>query len=139
MNKYSVTFNLPNEKGFLDFVNRIGPLVGKFEVQMSQTVDESVAAKPTLDQSAMSAPRGKRKSKVVETILSTLRIGEAPARGAPRRAGERAWPNRPSSDRLVDPAEERGDQARLRRRPIASRSRGGSDHLARLLRQQCRP
>jgi hypothetical protein len=77
MNKYSVTFNLPNEKGFLDFVNRIGPLVGKFEVHMSQTVDETVAAKPMLDQSAMSAPRGKRKSKVVETILSTLRIGEA--------------------------------------------------------------
>ena len=90
MNKYSVTFNLPNEKGFLDFVNRIGPLVGKFEVHMSQTVDEPVAAKPTLDQSATQASRGKHRSKVVDTILETLRNGEAlpeMLRGALRKNG----------------------------------------------------
>ena len=139
MNKYSVTFHLPNEKGFLDFVNRIGPLVGKFEVHMSQTVDEfRPLAKPTLDQSAMSAPRGKRKSKVVEmTFDASDRRSLCPRRSAARWRA-RAWPNRPSRPACRS-CRRAGRSSAAPTAPITSRSARRRDHLARLLRQQCRP
>lgn len=70
--KYKVTLILTAE-GYMD----LAPLLGSHSPKIEKIIERTGDARPTLDQSAMSAPRGKRKSKVVETILSTLRIGEA--------------------------------------------------------------
>ena len=70
--KYKVTLILTAE-GYME----VAPILGSHSPKIEKIVERTDDARPTLDQSAMSAPRGKRKSKVVETILSTLRIGEA--------------------------------------------------------------
>ena len=85
MQKYKVTLILTAE-GYME----LAPLLGSHSPKIEKIVERTDDARPTLDQSAMSAPRGKRKSKVVETILETLRIGEAlpeALRGALARKG----------------------------------------------------
>ena len=67
--KYKVTLTLTADE-YMDLAPRLGSHSPKIE-----KVTDGGGAK--LDQSAMSAPRGKRKSKVVETILSTLQDGNA--------------------------------------------------------------
>ena len=71
MQKYKVTLILTADE-YMDLAPRLGSHSPKIE-----KVVESVAAKPTLDPEAMQAPRAKRKSKVVETILEALQDGEA--------------------------------------------------------------
>ena len=68
--KYKVTLTLTADE-YMDLAPRLGSHSPKIE----KVTDGGGGAK--LDQSAMSAPRGKRKSKVVETILSTLQDGNA--------------------------------------------------------------
>jgi hypothetical protein len=72
--KYKVTLILTAE-GYMD----LAPLLGSHSPKIEKIVERTGDAKPTLDQSAMSAPRGKRKSKVVETILETLGHSQASA------------------------------------------------------------
>ena len=67
MQKYKVTLILTAE-GYME----LAPLLGSHSPKIEKIVERTDDAKPTLDRSAMSAPRGKRKSKVVETILETL-------------------------------------------------------------------
>ena len=57
----------------------LAPLLGSHSPKIEKIVERTGDAKPTLDQSAMSAPRGKRKSKVIETILETLGHSQASA------------------------------------------------------------
>ena len=71
MQKYKVTLTLTADD-YMDLAPRLGSHSPKIE-----KIVESTGAR--LDPSAMSAPRGKRKSKVVDTILSTLKEGSAPA------------------------------------------------------------
>ena len=83
--KYKVTLILTAE-GYME----LAPLLGSHSPKIEKIIERTGDAKPTLDQSAMSAPRGKRKSKVIETILSTLRGRRSSCpRRAPRRAGAR--------------------------------------------------
>ena len=70
--KYKVTLILTADD-YMDLAPRLGSHGPKIE----KVVESIGGAK--LDQSAMRAPRGKRKSKVVETILSALQDGSAPA------------------------------------------------------------
>ena len=68
----------------------LAPLLGSHSPKIEKIVERTDDAKPTLDRSAMSAPRGKRKSKVIETILETLGHSQASAaelRAALARAG----------------------------------------------------
>ena len=69
--KYKVTLTLTADD-YMDLAPRLGSHSPKIE-----KIVESTGAR--LDPSAMSAPRGKRKSKVVNTILSTLQDGQASA------------------------------------------------------------
>ena len=56
------------------------PHLGSVNPKIEKLVDNTgLDAGVRLDKSAMSAPRGKRKSKVVNTILSTLQDGQASA------------------------------------------------------------
>ena len=74
--KYKVTLILTADE-YMDLAPRLGAHSPKIE----KVVDapKPTDTKPTLDQSATSAPRGKRKSKVVETILRVLEEGPAAA------------------------------------------------------------
>lgn len=74
MQKYKVTLILTAE-GYME----LAPLLGSHSPKIEKIVERADDAKPTLDRSAMSAPRGKRKSKVVETILETLGRSQASA------------------------------------------------------------
>ncbi len=71
--KYKVTLILTAE-GYMD----LAPLLGSHSPKIEKVV-ESVDKGVKLDPSAMSAPRAKRKSKVVDTILLVLQNGEAGA------------------------------------------------------------
>ena len=73
MTTYKVTFTLTADE-YMDLIPHMGMVVPP---EIKKIVDKD--PKPTLDQSATSAPRGKRKSKVIDTILSTLKEGSAPA------------------------------------------------------------
>ena len=84
MQKYKVTLILTADD-YMDLAPRLGSHSPKIEKIVERTDD----AKPTLDRSAMRAPRGKRKSKVVETILSVLQDGAAPANQLRRALAER--------------------------------------------------
>ena len=55
----------------------LAPRLGSHSPKIEKVVESIGGAK--LDQSAMRAPRGKRKSKVVNTILDALQGGSAPA------------------------------------------------------------
>jgi hypothetical protein len=57
----------------------LAPLLGSHSPKIEKIIERTDDAKPTLDRSAMSAPRGKRKSKVIETILETLGSRQANA------------------------------------------------------------
>ena len=72
MQKYKVTLILTAD----DYMD-LAPRLGSHSPKIEKVVESIGGAK--LDQSAMRAPRGKRKSKVVETILSALQDGSAPA------------------------------------------------------------
>jgi hypothetical protein len=76
MNKYSVTFPLANERAFLDFVNRIGPLVGKFEVVMTSDEPQETRDQPV---GAIYKPartlRRPRKSKINAALVGALKTG----------------------------------------------------------------
>ena len=50
----------------------LAPRLGAHSPKIEKVV-KSVTAKPTLDPEAMSAPRGKRRSKVVESIINRLK------------------------------------------------------------------
>ena len=71
MQKYKVTLILTADE-YMDLAPRLGSHSPKIEELV-----EPVAAKPLIDPEAMSAPRAKRKSKVVDTILKTLQAGSA--------------------------------------------------------------
>ena len=78
MQKYKVTLILTADE-FIEMVQqRLGP---SNTLKVEKVVDKPEGKAPgvRLDPSAMSASRGKRKSKVVETILSTLQDGQASA------------------------------------------------------------
>ena len=72
--KYKVTLILTAESYM-----ELAPLLGSHSPKIEKIIERTDDAKPTLDRSAMSAPRGKRKSKVVETILETLGSRQANA------------------------------------------------------------
>ena len=85
MQKYKVTLILTAE-GYME----LAPLLGSHSPKIEKIVERTGDAQPTLDPSAMRAPRGKRKSKVVEIILDMVGHGHASAsdlRGALSRAG----------------------------------------------------
>ena len=70
MQKYKVTLILTAEE-FIEMIqHRLGPSNNLKVEKVVEKTDE-----PKLDPSAMSAPRGKRKSKVVITIIDTLKGG----------------------------------------------------------------
>ena len=84
MQKYKVTLILTAE-GYMD----LAPLLGSHSPKIEKVVD-ALDKGVRLDPSAMRAPRGKRKSKVVEIILDMVGHGHASAsdlRGALSRAG----------------------------------------------------
>ena len=68
--KYKVTLTLTADE-YMDLAPRLGSHSPKIEKIVEAAADKGAK----LDPSAMSAPRGKRKSKVVDTILLTLKEG----------------------------------------------------------------
>ena len=64
--KYKVTLILTAE-GYMD----LAPLLGSHSPKIEKIIDKTVSEE--LDPSAMSAPRGKRKSKVIESIINRLK------------------------------------------------------------------
>ena len=68
MQKYKVTLILSADE-YMDLAPRLGSHSPKIEKVVERTDDD----KPTLDSEAMAAPRGKRKSKVVESIINRLK------------------------------------------------------------------
>ena len=86
MQKYKVTLILTAEQ-FMDLVPHLGPINGpKIEKLVDRTGPEQI------DPSALRAPRApraKRKSKVIYTILHVLQGGPAPANQLRRALAER--------------------------------------------------
>ena len=83
--KYKVTLILTAEE-FMNLVPHLGSISAS---KIEKVVDKGFDAGAKLDPSAMSAPRGKRKSKVVDTILNVLQEGPAPANQLRRALAER--------------------------------------------------
>ena len=86
MQKYKVTLILTADE-FMDLLPRLGSHSPKIEKVVDKTGGEE------LDPSAMrgnrGAPRGPRKSKVIDTILNVLLNGAAPANQLRRALAER--------------------------------------------------